>query len=325
MRVLVTGGAGYIGSHVNKLLASLGYETVVLDNLFRGHRELVKWGTFYEIDLLDKKALKDLLCDEKVEAVMHFAALAYVGESVKEPARYYENNTVGSYNLLTAMMEAGVENIVFSSTCAVYGDPEYVPMDETHPKKPVNPYGRSKLAVEFMLEDFAQACGLRYISLRYFNAAGADPDLETGEWHEPETHLIPNAIYTALGIRPYIEVFGSDYETEDGTCVRDFVHVSDLAKAHIKALEYLVSGGKSCALNLGTGRGYSVMEVINLVERLSGSSVKVKHAPRRQGDPPVLVANPGKAKEVIGWTPRYGIEDIIDTALRWYKKLLRLV
>ncbi len=318
MKILITGGAGYIGSHVNKELNKLGYETIVVDNLVNGHRELVRWGKLYEVDLLNKGALRDILESERIDAVMHFAAFAYVGESVREPKKYYLNNVVGTLSLLEAMLEAGVDKLIFSSTCAVYGNPKYIPIDEEHPKNPINPYGRSKLAVEHMLEDFGRAYGLRYVSLRYFNAAGADPEGEIGEWHEPETHLIPNVIYAALGIKPYVEVFGTDYNTEDGTCVRDFIHVSDLASAHVRALEYLINGGESCALNLGAGEGYSVRRILELVERISGRSFEVKYSQRREGDPPVLISDPSKAKKVLGWEAEYGIEDIIRTAFNWH-------
>lgn len=322
MNILVTGGAGYIGSHVNKELHRRGFKTIVIDNLVNGHREFVKWGDFFEVDLLDQDALRKIFESVRIDAVMHFAAFAYVGESVREPKKYYANNVVGTLNLLEVMLEAGVDKFIFSSTCAVYGNPEYVPMDEDHPKNPINPYGRSKIAVEFMLEDFSRAYSLKYVSLRYFNAAGADPEAEIGEWHEPETHLIPNVIYSVLGVKPYVEIFGTDYDTKDGTCIRDFIHVKDLANAHISALEYLLDGGDSCSLNLGTGKGYSVKEIVELTERITGLPVRVKYSDRRPGDPPVLVADPSKAREVLGWEAKYNIGDIIETAFRWHKKVL---
>ncbi len=321
MNVLITGGAGYIGSHVNKELHRKGFKTIVIDNLINGHKEFVKWGDFFEVDLLDKNAVEKIFKSVKIDAVMHFAAFAYVGESVKEPKKYYINNVVGTLNLLEVMLRAGVDKFIFSSTCAVYGNPEYVPIDEDHPKNPINPYGKSKLSVEYILEDFSKAYGLKYVSLRYFNAAGADPEAEIGEWHEPETHLIPNILDAAIGVKSYVEVFGVDYDTHDGTCIRDFIHVKDLAEAHIKALMYILEGGESSALNLGTGTGHSVREIVNLVEKITGKRIRVKESPRRPGDPPVLVANPSKASRLLNWKAEYGIEDIIRTAWKWHKKL----
>ncbi len=321
MKVLITGGAGYIGSHVNKYLNKLGIETVVIDNLVNGHIEFVKWGKFYKLDLSNKEAVYEVLKKEKIKAVMHFAAFAYVGESVNEPAKYYLNNVYNTLNLLEVMLKNNIDIIVFSSTCAVYGNPKYIPIDENHPKDPISPYGKSKLSVEMMLEDFSQAYGIRYASLRYFNAAGADKEAEIGEWHEPETHLIPNILDVAFGVKEYVEIFGTDYETEDGTCIRDFIHVEDLAKAHILALEYIMKKNENLVLNLGVGRGYSVKQVIKVVEEVTGKKIKVKESPRRKGDPPVLVADPSRAKELLGWKPENGIYDIVESAWIWHKKL----
>lgn len=321
MKVLITGGAGYIGSHVNKYLNKLGIETVVIDNLVNGHIEFVKWGKFYKLDLSNKEAVYEVLKKEKIKAVMHFAAFAYVGESVNEPAKYYLNNVYNTLNLLEVMLKNNIDIIVFSSTCAVYGNPKYIPIDENHPKDPISPYGKSKLSVEMMLEDFSQAYGIRYASLRYFNAAGADKEAEIGEWHEPETHLIPNILDVAFGVKEYVEIFGTDYETEDGTCIRDFIHVEDLAKAHILALEYIMKKNENLVLNLGVGRGYSVKQVIKVVEEVTGKKLKVKESPRRKGDPPVLVADPSRAKELLGWEPENGIYDIVESAWIWHKKL----
>ena len=321
MKVLITGGAGYIGSHVNKYLNKLGIETVVIDNLVNGHIEFVKWGKFYKLDLSNKEAVYEVLKKEKIKAVMHFAAFAYVGESVNEPAKYYLNNVYNTLNLLEVMLKNNIDIIVFSSTCAVYGNPKYIPIDENHPKDPISPYGKSKLSVEMVLEDFSQAYGIRYASLRYFNAAGADKEAEIGEWHEPETHLIPNILDVAFGVKEYVEIFGTDYETEDGTCIRDFIHVEDLAKAHILALEYIMKKNENLVLNLGVGRGYSVKQVIKVVEEVTGKKIKVKESPRRKGDPPVLVADPSRAKELLGWKPENGIYDIVESAWIWHKKL----
>jgi len=320
-KILITGGAGYIGSHVNKELNRRGFETLIIDNLVNGHREFLKWGKFIELDLLDRKALHEVFSNYVIDAVMHFAAFAYVGESVKEPSKYYINNIVGTLILLEVMLEHGVDKLIFSSTCAIYGNPKYIPIDEEHPKEPINPYGRSKLSVENILEDFSKAYGLKYVSLRYFNAAGADPEAEIGEWHEPEPHLIPNILDAVLGFREYVEVYGSDYDTPDGTCIRDFIHVNDLADAHIKALVYLLDGGDSNIFNLGSGKGFSVKEIINLTERLTDKTLRIRESPRRPGDPPVLIADPSKAEKLLGWEVNYDIEDIVKTAWVWHRKL----
>jgi UDP-arabinose 4-epimerase len=317
--ILVTGGAGYIGAHACKALARVGYLPVVYDNLSRGHRAAVRWGPMVEGDIADRERLRAAFAEHRIAAVMHFAAYAYVGESVGDPALYYRNNLCGSLALLDAMREAGVGEIVFSSTCATYGNPDSVPIRETAPQRPVNPYGETKLAIERALHWYGQAYGIRSVALRYFNAAGADPEGEIGEDHEPETHLVPLLLQAALGRRPAIEVYGTDYPTPDGTAIRDYVHVDDLAAAHLSALERLRGGGAGIALNLGTGRGHSVREVIAAAKAVSGRNVPARDAPRRPGDPPVLVADPSLAYETLGWRARHsGIESIIATALAWH-------
>ena len=323
--ILVTGGAGYIGSHASKALARAGYLPVVFDNLSRGHREAVRWGPFVEGDLADRLCLRAALAEHRVVAVMHFAAYAEVGQSVADPALYYRNNLIGTLSLLDAMREAGVGEIVFSSTCAIYGTPDAVPIGESAPHRPVNPYGETKLATERALRWYGGAYGIRSASLRYFNAAGADLEGELGEAHEPETHLIPLVLQAALGQRPHIEVFGTDYPTPDGTAIRDYVHVEDLAMAHLRALEHLRAEGASIAVNLGTGCGHSVREVIAAVERVSGCRVPVRDAARRLGDPPALVADPALATELLGWRPKYSdLETIIRTALAWHTNRSRI-
>ena len=319
--VLVTGGAGYIGSHACKALAGAGFQPVVFDNLSRGHREAVRWGPLVEGDLADRQRLCAALIEHKVEAVMHFAAYAYVGESVTDPALYYRNNLGGTLSLLEAMREAGIGEIVFSSTCATYGIPDRVPIREDAPQRPVNPYGETKLAIERALHWYAAAYGLRSVSLRYFNAAGADPEGEIGEHHEPETHLVPLVLQAALGQRPHIEIYGTDYPTPDGTAIRDYVHVRDLAIAHMRALERLRGGGGSAAVNLGTGQGHSVREVIAAAELASGRKVPARAAPRRPGDPPALVADPSLAGEILGWHPQHSdLDTIIRTSLAWHTR-----
>ncbi len=316
--ILVTGGAGYVGSHACKALAAAGYRPVVYDNLSRGHRQAVRWGPFVEGDLHDGTRLATALSSHGVTAVMHFAAFAYVGESVADPETYYANNLGGTLALLGAMRKTGVETIVFSSTCAVYGVPDTLPIGETTAKAPLNPYGETKLAIERALHWYAGAYGTRYAALRYFNAAGADPQGEIGEDHEPETHLIPLILRAALGSGDPIQIYGTDYPTRDGTAIRDYIHVSDLADAHVRALGHLAAGGDSAALNLGTGRGYSVREVIAAVERIGGRKVPQREAARRQGDPPELVADPALALSRLGWQPRHSdLDTIIATALAW--------
>jgi UDP-arabinose 4-epimerase len=321
MRILVTGGAGYIGSHTAKLLAAAGHEPVIFDDLSQGHEWAVKWGPFERGSLSDPARLADVFAARKMDAVVHFAANALVGESMTNPAKYFQNNTVGSLNLLNAMRQAGVDTIVFSSTCATYGDPVRVPIDETHPQSPVNPYGESKLMVEKILRWYGESYGLRWMALRYFNAAGAAPDGEIGEDHDPESHLIPLVIGAALGTRPPVKIFGTDYPTPDGTAVRDYVHVMDLADAHLRAIERLRGGTPSQAINLGTGRGHSVKEVIDTVAREGGRPVPALESARRPGDPPELVAAPTRAREVLGWRCAYPeIETIVEHAWAWHEK-----
>jgi UDP-arabinose 4-epimerase len=319
MRVLVTGGAGYIGSHTAKALARSGHEPVVLDNFNAGHRWAVKWGPLAEGGLADQGFVLRTLREFGIEAVIHFAADALVGESVSNPRKYYWNNVVNSLRLVDAMLEVGVKRIVFSSSCATYGVPNRVPIAEDHPQLPVNPYGETKLMIERILRDYDPAYGLRWVALRYFNAAGADPEGELGEDHTPETHMIPAAVEAALGQRPQVEIYGTDYPTPDGTAIRDYIHVADLARAHILALEYLAAGGESSALNLGTGRGQSVRQVIAAVGKLCGGRVPVREGPRRPGDPPALVADAAKAERVLGWKPEYAeLDAIVESAWRWH-------
>jgi UDP-arabinose 4-epimerase len=316
--ILVTGGAGYVGSHACKALAGAGYRPVVYDNLSRGYREAVRWGPLVEGDLHDRARLVAAMGAHQVTAVMHFAAFAYVGESVTDPEIYYANNLGGTLALLGAMREAGVGNIVFSSTCAVYGVPEKLPISETTAKLPLNPYGDTKLAIERALHWYAGAYGMRYMALRYFNAAGADPDGEIGENHEPETHLIPLVLRAALGVGKPVEIYGTDYPTPDGSAVRDYIHVTDLADAHLRALGRLAAGGDGAALNLGTGSGSSVREVIAAVERVGGRKVPHREVARRPGDPPELVADPTLARAQLGWQPPHSdLDKIIATALAW--------
>jgi UDP-glucose-4-epimerase GalE len=313
--VLVVGGAGYIGSHAARALRRSGHEVIVFDNLSTGYEFLASGFELVKGDILDASALARIL--PRVDAVMHFAAHAYVGESVTNPRKYFRNNVEGGLALLNAMLEARVTKIIFSSTCAVYGEPAKVPIDESMPRQPVNPYGVSKLFFEQALEAYDRAYGLRFASLRYFNAAGADESGEIGELHDPETHLIPLALSAAAGTGPELHVFGSDYPTADGTCIRDYIHVNDLADAHVKALEHLVAGESSFAVNLGTGAGYSVQQVISAVEQATGKAVPRKLAPRRAGDPPALVANPAKAQALLHWKATRGLPEIVASAWKW--------
>jgi UDP-arabinose 4-epimerase len=317
--VLVTGGAGYVGSHACKVLARSGYLPVVLDDFSRGHREAVRWGPLVQCDIADRATVAVTLAQHRISVVMHFAAYAYVGESVADPALYYRNNLGGTLSLLEAMRDTGVDKIVFSSTCATYGIPASVPIRETAPQLPVNPYGETKLAIERALQWYGEAYGLRWVALRYFNAAGADPDAEIGELHEPETHLIPLVFEAALGRRAEIEVYGTDYPTPDGTAIRDYIHVQDLGEAHLRALEYLEAGERSAALNLGTGHGHSVREVVRAAEAVSGRLVPCRDTARRPGDPPALVADPSLAAKLLGWRPHLSdLETIVRTALAWH-------
>jgi UDP-arabinose 4-epimerase len=320
LSILIVGGAGYIGSQTAKRVAQAGMEPVVFDNLVYGHAWAVKWGKFVEGDLSDGALIQRVLKEHDVTAVVHFAAYAYVGESVSNPRKYYRNNVVGTINLLDAMVDAGVRDVVFSSTCATYGDPIRVPIDEQHPQSPVNPYGETKLAIERVLHWYQRAYALRFAALRYFNAAGADPDGEVGEDHDPETHLIPLAIEATLG-GPGLQIFGTDYPTPDGTAIRDYIHVQDLADAHIAALQRLQAGATSLFVNLGTGHGHSVREVIAAVEKVSGKKVPAKEVGRRAGDPPALVADASLAAKVLDWKARIpDLQTIVEHAYRWRQK-----
>jgi len=319
--ILVTGGAGYVGSHACKALAAAGHTPVAYDNLSRGHREFARWGPLETGDIGDGAKLDEVIARHRVEAVMHFAALAYVGESVEQPALYYRNNVGGTLELLEAMRRAGVGLLVFSSTCATYGVPVRMPITEDAEQRPINPYGMTKLVIERVLRDYGAAYGLRSVALRYFNAAGCDPDGEIGENHDPETHLIPRVLMAADGTIPHVEVFGTDYPTPDGTCLRDYVHVMDLAAGHLQALDYLKRGGATTAVNLGTGRGFSVREVIAAAERVTSRRIPLREAARRAGDPPVLVADATRARTLLGFAPRFNeIEPIVETAWRWHKR-----
>ncbi len=316
--VLITGGAGYIGSHTTRLLRQLKVPTVVLDNLSAGHQRFVQ-GPFEKADLGDCAALDRIFSTHKPKAVVHFAAKTYVGESVTEPSKYYLENVHFTWNLLEAMRAHGCRDIVFSSSCATYGNPQRIPIDEAHPQLPISPYGRTKLHMEHMLEDFSRAYGLRFAALRYFNAAGASQSGELGEIHAPETHLIPLVLFAALGLRQKISVFGNDYDTPDGTCIRDYVHVEDLARAHVQALGKLQDGIARLACNLGTGTGFSVLEVIDACQRVSGRPVHVEIAPRREGDPPRLISGGSAALDLLGWAPqRARLDDIVGDAWRFH-------
>jgi UDP-glucose-4-epimerase GalE len=318
--VLVTGGAGYVGAHACKALARAGYLPVVYDNLSIGHRSFVRWGPLVEGDIRDGDVLREALVRHDVASVLHFAACAYVGESVVDPQKYYDNNVAGTLSLLRAMLDTDTATLVFSSSCAVYGQPERTPITEMCSKHPVNPYGASKLMIERVLADYRQAYGLQCIALRYFNAAGADPDGEVGELRDPETHLIPRAMMSLQGYLDDFAVFGSDYPTPDGTAVRDYIHVSDLADAHVAALRRLQDGKAGGAYNLGTGRGYSVREILDAISRQTGHDLRVPVGPRREGDPAELVADPSLSRSELGWRPlRSDLETIVRTAWRWHQ------
>jgi UDP-glucose 4-epimerase len=316
MKFLVVGGAGYIGSHMVKKLLDAGHDVEVADNFSNGHRV-----RGVELDIADAQALDALFAEHHFDAVFHFASFIQVGESVAEPAKYYQNNLAATLTLLQAMVRAGVKNLIFSSSAAVYGDPLYAPIDEEHPKVPINPYGRSKWMVEQILEDFDRAYGLKSVCLRYFNAAGADPDGALGERHEPETHLLPLILQAAAGRRSTITVYGRDYDTPDGTCIRDYVHVTDLCAAHSLAVDYLREGGASTAFNLGNGQGFSVQEVIDAARRVTGRDIVTSEAPRRAGDPPRLVADSRRVRAVLGWQPKFAsLEQIVEHAWSWEQK-----
>ena len=323
LKTLVTGGAGYIGSHTCKALAAAGHTPVVLDNLSTGHRWAVKWGPLVVADIADRSRVKSAVKEFGIGAVIHFAAHAYVGESVRKPQKYFDNNVTKTLALLDTLLEAGISKVVLSSSCATYGVPQKLPISEDDAQQPINPYGESKLFVEKVLYWYEVAYGIRHMNLRYFNAAGADPDGEIGEDHDPETHLIPLVIAAAQGVNPMFEIFGTDYDTADGTAVRDYVHVCDLARAHVNALDYLVAGGHSASVNLGTGCGHSIREVISAVETISGRAVPVVEGPRRPGDPATLIANPQLGQTVLSWTPdKSDLQTIVRTAWHWHQSRL---
>lgn len=319
MSILVTGGAGYIGSHTCKALAQAGFTPIVLDNFSTGHRWAVRWGDLITGDLADQELLVNVLKKYDIQAVVHFAASIEAGESMRRPEKYFRNNLVNTLNLLEAMVQTGVDTLIFSSTCAIYGNPQWLPLTENHPQNPVNPYGETKRAMEQALHWFSQAYGLQYAALRYFNAAGADLEGELGECHDPETHLIPRVLFSLLGGEP-VQIFGADYDTPDGTAVRDFIHVTDLAYAHVQALHRAQKTRNNLAVNLGTGRGYSVREVIASVERVTGQPVPLTTAPRRLGDAPMLVADVTFAQQVLDWHPQHSdLDTIIQTAWKWHQ------
>jgi UDP-glucose 4-epimerase len=320
MRVLVTGGAGYVGSHAAKLLAEKGHHVVVIDNLAEGHRLAVGRLPIVVADLLDRERLVSVMEENEIEAVIHFAALAYVGVSVREPAKYYQGNVVATLSLLDAMRAAKVDRIVFSSTCATYGIPQRVPINEDHPQAPISPYGFTKLVIERALADYSHAYGLGYAALRYFNASGAAADGSIGEDHDPETHLIPLVLQVVLGHREHVDVFGTDYPTPDGTCIRDYIHVDDLATAHLAALEKL-EPRMELKLNLGTGNGASVKEVVDVCRAVTGHAIPTREVGRREGDPPALVADPSAAKRVLGWEAKFkDLRPIVESAWAWHRK-----
>ena len=323
-KILVVGGAGYIGSHMVWLLGRKGVEVVTLDNLCGGHRDAIRHGRFVHGDIADRLLLDELFQQERFDAVIHFASFIQVGESVRNPARYYHNNLVNTLKLLEAMRAHGVDKLIFSSSAAIFGEPEYTPLDEAHPQRPINPYGRSKLMVEQILADYGRAYGLKSVCLRYFNAAGAHPEAHLGERHHPETHLIPLVLQAAAGHRPAATVFGRDYDTPDGTCIRDYIHVLDLAEAHWLALQYLNQGGGTPVFNLGNGNGYSVAEVIAAAEKITGRAIPLQEGSRRPGDPARLVADATGIKQELGWRPRQPeLEKIIQTAWQWECQRIR--
>jgi UDP-glucose 4-epimerase len=320
-KILVSGGAGYVGSHAVKKLSQQGFRCLVLDNLVYGHSQFVKGAELIEGDTGNPQLLERIFCQNEIQAVMHFAGYAYVGESVTDPAKYYQNNFVATLGLLRAMIEAKVNKVIFSSTCATYGNPQEIPITEDHPQNPVNPYGASKLMVERVLRDFDRAYGLRSMIFRYFNAAGADPDGEIGEWHEPETHLIPLVLDVVAGRRDSVQIYGTDYDTPDGTCVRDYIHVTDIAQAHFLGLQKLMAGDQSSVFNLGNGSGFSVREVIRTAENVTGHKIKTTEIPRRPGDPAALVGSSQKAREILGWEPEFpGLDSILKTAWNWHQR-----
>ena len=318
--ILVTGGAGYIGSHTCLNLSQKGYTPIVFDNLVNGHKEFVQWGPFEQGDVRDRERLDQVMLKYKPAAIVHFAGLIEVSQSIADPVAFFDNNVSGSLTLFAAALHAGIDKLVFSSTCATYGIPQGVPIREDHPQTPINPYGRSKLMVEQILNEVGTHKHFRSVILRYFNAAGADSEGRIGEWHTPESHVIPLAIEAAKGTKSNFKIFGSDYPTRDGTCIRDFVHVSDLAEAHSGGIEHLIGGGESVALNLGTGHGTSVKEIVEAIELVSMKRLPVEYSPRREGDPPELVADNSLAKIKLGWEPRHTLTSIVNSAWKWHSR-----
>lgn len=320
MAILITGGAGYIGSHTVKELLKTNREIVIFDNLSRGHKEAIPVDVRFEkIDILDRDLLLKAIIKYNIDSIIHFAAFAYVEESVRNPELYYRNNVNGSFNLINSAIIAGVKRFIFSSTCSVYGNPNKIPIDETTEVNPINPYAKTKLLVENKIREVSEVTGMKYVILRYFNAAGDSPDGEIGESHDPEPHLIPRVMYSALGKLNNLKIYGNDYPTKDGTCIRDYIHVTDLANAHLRALEYIETDNESIILNLGTGEGYSVNEIIEKAKEITGVNVKAEIDLRREGDPVILVADSKKAKKVLNWNPQFGLEEIIRTAWNWHK------
>jgi UDP-glucose-4-epimerase GalE len=325
MKILVTGGAGYIGSHTVKELLREGYEVLIFDNFSTGKKELIIGGKVIEVDLMDKKSLLKAFESKDIRAVLHFASLIQVGESYANPRRYYTHNLISTLNLLDAMLESGVQYFIFSSSAAVYGVPEKIPIPESHPLNPINPYGRTKFFIEKILQDYDRAYGLKFISLRYFNAAGADPEGKLGESHEPETHLIPNIFLSLIGKKETLEIYGADFPTPDGTAIRDYIHVTDLASAHVLALKRLLANPQSEFINLGTNKSYSVLEVIKKAEEITGQKICYKKAPRREGDVPVLLASKDKAEQILSWELRHSdLENILKTAWQWHQKMTKM-
>ncbi|MDD4785423.1 MAG: UDP-glucose 4-epimerase GalE [Candidatus Shapirobacteria bacterium] len=324
--ILIVGGAGYIGSHINKELTKQGFKTVVFDNLSSGKKELVKWGEFFQGDLGNIEEIRKVFKDYQIEAVLHFAAFKAVGESVADPQKYYLNNVSNTLNLFKVMRENKVNKFIFSSSAATFGNPQYIPIDEKHPQSPINPYGETKLIVEHIMRDYSAAYDFRYVALRYFNACGADLEGETGEWQGSSSNLIPLTLDAAIGAREEIGIFGTDYPTPDGTCIRDYIHVTDLAEAHVLALKYLMEGGASDCFNLGNGKGFSVKEVVDMAKKVTEIDFKVTPKDRRAGDPPELIADSKKAKEILKWEPKYfDLETIMKSAWNWHKQFKKTV
>ncbi|MFA7676394.1 MAG: UDP-glucose 4-epimerase GalE [Candidatus Shapirobacteria bacterium] len=319
--ILIVGGAGYIGSHINKELTKQGFKTVVFDNLSSGKKELVKWGEFFEGDLGNIESIREVFTKYQIEAVLHFAAFKAVGESVTNPQKYYLNNVSNTLNLFKVMMENKVNKFIFSSSAATFGNPQYIPIDEKHPQSPINPYGETKLIIEHIMRDYSAAYDFNYVALRYFNACGADLKAETGEWQGSSSNLIPLTLDAAIGAREEIGIFGTDYPTPDGTCIRDYIHVTDLAEAHVLALKYLLDGGQSECFNLGNGKGFSVREVVDMAKKVTEIDFKVSEKERRAGDPPELIADSKKAREILKWEPKYfDLETIMTSAWNWHKQ-----